>query len=171
MQRKRAKRRVRAKGDTSAFPMPIDYPPNIADSICQRIAEGESLRKICSDDGMPSKGAFLGWVLSDAKLADQYSRARDIQTDGFMDEIPDIADDIIAEKGKRKSKDSMERIQRARLRIETRKWQAGKQKPKKWGDVDRKEISGPAGGPLNAVMRIEFVDPQPKLNDNPPAPA
>src|SRR4051812_47060539 len=121
-------------------PKPINYPVEVAAVICQRIAEGESLRKICSEKGMPSKGAFLGWVLSDGPLADQYARARDIQVDGFVDECKEIADDA----AKRPTKG---KVQAAKLRIDERHWQAGKQKPKKWGDVDRKEISGPAGAP------------------------
>ncbi len=32
---------------------PTDYTPELGDLICSRIAEGSSLRKICTDDEMP----------------------------------------------------------------------------------------------------------------------
>ena len=70
---------------------------------------------------MPSKGVFLSWVLDDKKLHDQYTRARDTQADGFAEEVADIAD-------------NEPDPNRARVRIDARKWIAGKQKPKKYGD-------------------------------------
>ena len=38
------------------------YTPALADTICKRIAEGESLRAICRDPGMPSEGTVRGWA-------------------------------------------------------------------------------------------------------------
>jgi hypothetical protein len=34
---------------------PSDYTQEIADLICERIADGESLRAICAGDDMPNK--------------------------------------------------------------------------------------------------------------------
>ncbi|WP_431196787.1 hypothetical protein [Pseudomonas aeruginosa] len=41
---------------------PSDYTPEIAQAICMRIAEGESLRMICRDDSMPDKSTVLRWI-------------------------------------------------------------------------------------------------------------
>jgi hypothetical protein len=38
------------------------YTPALADTIYRRIAEGESLRSIGRDPGMPSEGAVRGWA-------------------------------------------------------------------------------------------------------------
>jgi hypothetical protein len=100
-------------------------------------------------EGFPAKSTFLGWVMRDNDLADQYTRARDIQADVLVDEINDIADDSTADFGFATTTDKdgegaekvflKEHVQRAKLRIDTRKWQAGKQRPKKYGDSIRHE--------------------------------
>lgn len=99
-------------------------------TVCGRIAEGDSLRKVCSEDGMPARSLVHEWLISDTEFADQYTRAREAQADTLFDEIIDIADqyDNLADKL------DVEHIQRARLRIDTRKWMAGKLRPKKYGD-------------------------------------
>lgn len=41
---------------------PSDYTPELADLICARIIEGESLRSICKDDDMPSAVSVYAWL-------------------------------------------------------------------------------------------------------------
>ncbi len=41
-----------------------------------------------------------------------------------------------------------ENVQRSRLRVDTRKWPAGKLHPGQYGDKRVTEISGPAGAPI-----------------------
>lgn len=38
------------------------YSDELADAICDRISEGESLRAICAEGGMPSKGTVMRWL-------------------------------------------------------------------------------------------------------------
>ena len=81
----------------------------------------------------------------------------------MADEIMQIADNtqegaIVTEKA-----DGSAEIKRAdmlehrKLRIESRKWLAAKLLPKVYGDKVQQEVSGPEGGPLQADVRIEFV--------------
>jgi len=114
--------------------------------ICDLIAQGQSLNKICKMEGFPAKSTFLLWCMRYDDLADQYTRARDIQADVLVDEINDIADDSSGDfifvddgKGGEKRVFDHENIQRSKLRVDTRKWQAGKQRPKKYGDSIRHE--------------------------------
>ena len=58
---------------------------------------------------------------SHPEFLEQYARARELQTDIFIDEIIDIADGTEND------------VQRDRLRIDSRKWIASKLKPKKYG--------------------------------------
>jgi len=103
------------------------YTKAIADKICSRIANGESLNAICKGSDMPHRHTVLGWALGQVKIAenagfpDMYARARRAQADAFADEIVNIAD-------------TEEDPQKARVRIDARKWIAGKQRPKKYGD-------------------------------------
>jgi hypothetical protein len=123
---------------------PSDFTQEIADAICERIADGESLRAICSDADMPNKATVFRW-LGDKKhsaFCDQYARAREAQADSLVDDMIDIADDGRNDWMERLDKDDRpigwmengEALRRSALRIDARKWMAGKLKPKKYGD-------------------------------------
>jgi hypothetical protein len=120
---------------------PTKFTQSLAAIICERIADGESLRSICRDEAMPAKSTVLAWLADDDKTAfrTKYAQAREIQADGFVDEMVEIADDG--------SNDWMEKnfgeetrwvengevLRRSQLRISTRQWIAEKLKPKKYG--------------------------------------
>ena len=118
----------------------VRFSQEIFDEICVRIAEGESLRKICKDDKMPSLVAVWKWLNNSEELVKQYTRAREEQAETFVDEILDIADDnkddtSIDENGKLII--NQEVIARSRLRVDSRKWIASKLKPKRFGDYTK----------------------------------
>jgi hypothetical protein len=135
---------------------PSRYTDAVAAKICSRLAEGESLRKICKDTSMPAISTVMGW-LSDGKhgeFLEQYACARELQADTLFDEALDIADDGTNDWMERLDKDGEaagwqqngEHVQRSRLRVDTRKWAAGKLAPKKYGD--RLQHTGEGGGPI-----------------------
>jgi lambda repressor-like predicted transcriptional regulator len=100
-------------------------------TILERIAaKGESLRKICKTDGMPAASTVFLWLAEDEAFSEQYARAREVQADAMFDEILEIADqyDSLAEKI------DTDHINRAKLRIDTRKWAVSKMAPKKYGE-------------------------------------
>ena len=118
---------------------PSLYTEALAAEICRRLAEGETLRSVCRDKAMPDKATILRW-LADKKKADfreQYVYAREMQADALFDEALEITDDASGDwstdKDGKKVLDH-ENIQRSRLRVDTRKWAAGKMAPKKYGD-------------------------------------
>jgi hypothetical protein len=116
------------------------FSQKLFDTICERIAQGQSLREISKDPDMPSQVSFFKWVGNDEKLAKQYARAREAQADLIFDEILEIADDARndymarTEDGEDFQTLNHEHVQRSRLRIDARKWMAGKLAPKKYGD-------------------------------------
>lgn len=90
--------------------------------ICIELASGRSLKSILDkDEGMPSRQTVYQWLMQDSSFTDNYTRAREAQADFFADEITDIAD-------------TEEDANKARVRIDARKWAAGKLKPKVYGD-------------------------------------
>ncbi len=130
---------------------PSLYTEALAAKLCLRLAEGETLRSICRDDAMPGKTTVLRW-LSDKKNADfrdQYAHARELQADALFDEALEIADDASGDwstdKDGKKTLDH-EHVQRSRLRVDTRKWAAGKMAPKRYGD--KMQHTGDGGGPI-----------------------
>jgi hypothetical protein len=120
---------------------PSAYNQEIAETILSRLAAGESLRKICEPDEMPAASTVCGWAASNPAFSEQYARARDIQSEILVEECRDLAD-------KAAEAPTTEKVQAAKLQIEQRRWQAGKQQPKKYGDKLLSEHSGPNGGPI-----------------------
>ena len=135
---------------------PTKYSDKLAATICTRLAEGESLRAICSDDAMPNKGTVMRWLFEPVDDGDpkiefraQYDRARQAQAELMADEIIDIADDTSGDVtthedgGKTVNHDH---ISRSRLRVDSRKWKASKLLPKVYGD--KVQHTGDGGGPI-----------------------
>ena len=121
---------------------PTDYSDELAAKICERLADGESLKSICSAEDMPSKSSVYLWLTNKPGFLDMYTRAREDQADTLADEIIDIADDAsrdtilrpVGEDGETIEVQNPEWINRSRLRVDARKWVAAKLKPKKYGD-------------------------------------
>lgn len=141
---------------------PSDFSSELADRICERIADGESLRAICSADGMPDKATVFRWLAKHADFRDQYTRAREAQADSLFDEILDIADDGSNDWMERKNSDGEnigwqengEALRRSALRVDARKWMAGKLMPKKYSDKFSLEgtMTHEAGDSVKALM-------------------
>jgi hypothetical protein len=133
---------------------PSSFTQEIADEICERLAEGESLRSVCRSDGMPVQATVFRWLSIDEAFLKQYARAREAQADRLADEILDIADDSSRDTESTENGDrpNSEWIARSRLRVDARKWLASKMAPKKYGDKVTQEITGEGGGAL--VVKI-----------------
>lgn len=121
---------------------PSDYTPEIAETICLLLSEGESLRSVCSDEGMPCKQTVLRWISQRPEFRDQYVRAKTEGAEAIAEELFDIADDGTNDWMERMDKEGNaigwqlngEHVQRSKLRIDTRKWYLSKIMPKKYGD-------------------------------------
>lgn len=137
---------------------PSSYTQEIADLICERIANGESLRKICADEGMPDKATVFRWLAANDEFATKYARAREEQADLHAESIIDISDEKEVEANYRGEEVVLElsaaAIARNRLRIDARKWYASKLAPKKYGDKVETVVSGPNGEAPTVIQII-----------------
>lgn len=120
---------------------PSSFTQHVADVICTRIAEGDSLRKICEDEDMPDRVTIYRWLAAYPEFCNQYTRAREDQADTLADEIIAIADEqpeVIAVTNKNgeliEHKLDGAFLQWQKNRMDARKWTAMKLKPKKYGD-------------------------------------
>jgi hypothetical protein len=116
---------------------PIDYSKEIAEIICDRIACGETLSAICAEEDMPDRATVWRWRISRPEFEQQYVRAREAQVEFEADEILDIADDsggdaYVDSEGK--ARIDGEAVQRAKLRIETRRWRAERLNRRTYGN-------------------------------------
>jgi hypothetical protein len=137
------------------------YSKQIADIICIRLSEGESLKEIVKAEGMPDRATVYRWLLEQPVFCDMYTRAREEQADTLADEIIAIADeqpDIIVVTDKKTGAVIEHKLDGAFLqwqknRIEARKWTAMKLKPKKYGD--KLELAGDPNNPLKVEVQSE----------------
>ena len=128
---------------------PRAYAAGLATLILERLADGESLRSICRDDGMPDRSTVYGWALDDVEgFSRQYARAREIQAHALADDVKDIADDGSNDWMERNDPDNPgwvangEHMQRSRLRFDARRWAASKILPKVYGERIEQAITG-----------------------------
>lgn len=107
------------------------YHQEKAQEICNRLINGESLRQICGSPNAPaSRSMVFHWLAVSEEFRNLYRAARMVQADLLMEEILEIADqtnqDWILKAKDRNGAESItfnsEHVQRAKLRIDARKW-------------------------------------------------
>lgn len=132
---------------------PSKYSQELIDSFCKRVAEGRSVRDVCTDDDMPSRETIYNWLKDERKVSflDQYARATEQRADAIFDEMLDIADNGENDWMEKRHGDDEEstwvlngeHVQRSKLRIDARKWALSKMQPKKYGDkIDHNHSGG-----------------------------
>ena len=119
---------------------PYPWTPDIEAEILLRIADGESLKGICESKHLPCRETVRMRIISDAEFAGRYARAREAQADTLFEEILEVSDDARNDWMERHGEEDAgwqangEHIQRSRLRVDARRWMAGKLRPKVYGD-------------------------------------
>ncbi len=115
----------------------MEYTDDVAAEICSRMMQGKAMKEICRCDDMPPHWQIYEWLAKNPDFANRYARAAEVRADLIFDDILDIADDnrndmiVDADGNERLNSDH---VQRARLRIDARKWALSKMQPKKYGE-------------------------------------
>ncbi len=99
--------------------------PELMEEICQRIAEGRSVKSICNDDDMPSFGFVWRWISEDAVFEHRYARAIQQRALNHADEIAQLSQQVIS---------GQVPPDAARVAIDAMKWTASRLLPKVYGD-------------------------------------
>ena len=120
---------------------PTEYSEGLAQKICAELAEGRSLRDVCSSDDMPGETTVRRWALEDREgFSAHYARARELGYLAMAEELLEIADNGQNDWMERHGDEDAgwqangEHLQRSRLRVDTRKWMLSKVLPKVYGD-------------------------------------
>lgn len=120
---------------------PVVYSQELALRICNRISLGETVTRICQDEGMPTECSIYDWVRKDKEgFKTIYTEARQLFWERLADEIIDISDDssnderTIMRRGQEITLPDHDHINRSRLRVDTRKFILAKRLPKQFGD-------------------------------------
>lgn len=142
---------------------PTIFTPELAERLCQLIAEGRSLRRACRVEGMPDKETVRRWLgtqdepvqLEDGSLKAgpytvfraHYARACELRGEARNDEIDDYKAKLIGKKI-----DPMT----ARVLIDATKWQASKEAPKKYAEA--MILRGDKENPVEARKVVSLDD-------------
>lgn len=135
----------------------------VVPDICNRLAKGETLSRICKDDGMPTPMQVWNWCAADPTIALALARARDVGFDHMAEDCYEIADDSSRdsyedEAGRRRVDDEV--VQRSKLRIWTRLELLKVWCPKRYGAKVAVEHSG-------TVTQVTASDVRKALQDCP----
>jgi hypothetical protein len=119
-----------------------DYTSELAELICDRLAEGRTLRDVCRDNDIPvDERTVRRWAMNPRNpFSEQFELARTVGLLSMAEEMLEIADDGSKDWGTREGRRGekvrildYEHVERAKLRIETRKWLLTKALPKLFG--------------------------------------
>jgi Bacteriophage Sf6, terminase small subunit-like len=55
---------------------PVEYTPELAKTICDRLANYETLREICADPAMPDRESVVRWLAQHVEFRDDYADMR-----------------------------------------------------------------------------------------------
>lgn len=113
----------------------VPYSEEIAATICERISDGEFLRVICRDEGMPPWRTVYNWINAHPEFAERMELARKIGADA-------IAEDSLIELDKEPERcgtmfgDKVDagHVQIMKVRADHRLKMLAKWHPKKYGD-------------------------------------
>lgn len=138
------------------------FTQEIADEICQRLAEGEPLRQICRDEHMPAWRTVYCWREQFPEFDTAITRARDIGTDAIAEDTLNLIDtepefaESWSNGGGSKHRDSAH-VTWLKNRVEQRMKLLAKWNPKRYGD--KLELAGNKDAPLT-VHVVQLTDPK-----------
>lgn len=113
----------------------------IKDRVCDLISAGETDSTIEAMEDMPSAQTLRRWRIEDEIFCRNYARAREARADFRADRIDGYVAKVVSGELDPNA---------ARVAIDAEKWQAGKEKPKVYGDRLQ----------LDADMTVSMTDDQ-----------
>lgn len=122
---------------------PSSFSEEIADTICERMIEGEDLVEICSDPAMPGRSTVYRWMDDFPEFGTRCARARE-----------GLAEYAEHRALKEAMQASSEEAAIARVRVSALQWRASKLAPKKYGDRVTQEHTGPDGGAIKTEATV-----------------
>lgn len=112
------------------------YTPRLGDLVCGSLANGNSVKATAASIGVAA-GTIFAWSRQYPEFAEAFRVARHDMADAIADDMLHIVEEEPD-------------VNRAKLKIDARKWIASRQFPAHWGDrIEQK---------TDATVRIEVVD-------------
>lgn len=146
---------TQATRSLSGMALTLTQYDNIFERTIEQVCRGRSLHSLIEEDHREiSYEHFMKWVKDDSMRYERFKEAQAMRTEFIAGEIIEIAD----------AEDSVEDVQRSKLRIDTRKYLMGAWNKKRYGEVKQIEMGGQISilSALSAaqarVMDMEIVE-------------
>lgn len=118
---------------TNKVGRPLLYTQKLANSICELIGEGKSLRSIARQDDMPAMSTVFAWLRDIVEFSEQYEKACQDRVEAQYEDLNEINDEAI--QYAKTSEVNVQAVMTAyKLKSDNMKWSMSKMKPKKYGD-------------------------------------
>jgi len=127
------------------------FDSELANEICERLSEGKSLLEICRDTHMPNVRSVYRWRRENDQFALDYARAREDQGDTNADEIADVRKQV--------ANGELD-PQAGRVVIDALKWEAGRRKPKVYGDSTMLKHANADGELIRTSFDASLLSPE-----------
>lgn len=156
----------------SVFYVPDRFQPyanrdQLLNEICERLANGEALVRICESAHLPSRWTVVEWMADDEQVGLRISRARELGEDSIAHDALRIADGLLPA-----TPGAVSDPQRDKLRVDTRMKLLAKFNPKRWGDGLQLRHADADGGKLDTAPLVsELLGLMSAHNGNTSAPA
>ncbi len=124
---------------------PSSYTREKGDKILEGLASGVSLVRTCNRLEIPYT-TVMAWLRDNEEFQKNYTKVREDQIDFLAEDLLEIADDESIPADSR------------RIRIDARKWYAGKMKSKKYGDKQQVDHSGTVT--LSSLIEQSYKKPE-----------
>ncbi len=115
------------------------YGQEAYDEVVRLIGEGVPLATALGGPGKPGRTSFFARLKQDPALAMAYDAAMCVRAQGRISKIEEITDRVLAGKIDPPS---------AKVAIDSMKWLAQREDPKRFGDRQTTELTGRDGAPL-----------------------
>lgn len=120
---------------------PSEFTKEIGDRICEQLAEGKSIRRICREMDI-SRMSIIRWREKHQEFSDQYAKSRELGMEALGDEIIELAETA-----------DNENYNPRRLEIDTKKWVMSKIARRTYGDKSEVEHKGE----VNLVTTVNVI--------------
>lgn len=120
---------------------------SIVDAVCDKLAQGLSMRAICAEQGMPDRRTIERWMADDAEIAASIARARAVGLDERAEQAVEDA---------KTAQDPA----KGRLAFDAERWYLSKIAPKKFGEAALLKVAGADGeGPVKTTSITREMSP------------
>lgn len=127
------------------------YTPELAQAALEQLRQHGSTLRAAKAIGV-DRSTIVSWCVLFPEFEAQYARAKADGIDALVEDTIDISDEPPPSTAQGNIDTGA--VQHAKLRIETRRWLAERLAARKYGVLNKHEVSGPDGGVVKTQVVI-----------------